>query len=281
MPNTSVLFELRDLRSISALPVRRLNEFMELAPGPPGFPTYQQPSTISLPMLSLAAVKYVICSERYRSRTNLPSGLKKQEAAGGLVFLENPSALPRFRIVHDVIPVEDERQAFETLRHLLDDSSPAIAPEWARRSVIEGMSHDEGLMARAEPDPSRSFESVRRLAEPDPQTIVLEARLDRPGLVLVADTFYPGWTATVDDVPTAIHPANLLFRAVAVPAGKHTILMKYRSSWLPIGAGLTLIGLLLAAALIARDRFLSRRRGKHLIAQRPAGRRPTPFSTVA
>ena len=281
MPNTSVLFELRDLRSISALPVRRLNEFMELAPGPPGFPTYQQPSTISLPMLSLAAVKYVICSERYRSRTNLPSGLKKQEAAGGLVFLENPSALPRFRIVHDVIPVEDERQAFETLRHLLDDSSPAIAPEWARRSVIEGMSHDEGLMARAEPDPSRSFESVRRLAEPDPQTIVLEARLDRPGLVLVADTFYPGWTATVDDVPTAIHPANLLFRAVAVPAGKHTILMKYRSSWLRIGAGLTLIGLLLAAALIARDRFLSRRRGKHLIAQRPAGRRPTPFSTVA
>ena len=171
------------------------------------------------------------------------------------------SALPRFRIVHDVIPVEGERQAFETLRHLLDDSSPGIAPEWARRSVIEGMSHDEALLARAEPNPSRSSESVRRLAEPDPQTIVLEAQLDRPGHVLVADTFYPGWSATVDDVPTAIHAANLLFRAVAVPAGKHTIVMKYRSSWLAIGGVLTLIGLLLAAALLVRDRFLGHRRG--------------------
>ena len=122
------------------------------------------------------------------------------------------------------------------------------------------MRHDEALLARGEPDSSGNLETVRRLAEPDPQTIVLEANLDRPGVVLVADTFYPGWTATVDDVPSAIHPANLLFRAVAVPAGKHTIVMKYRSSWLPIGAGLTLIGLLLAAALLVRDRFLSHRR---------------------
>jgi hypothetical protein len=252
-PNTSVLFELRDLRSVSAIPVRRQKEFMELA-GPSDFLTLQYPATISPPMLSLAAVKYVIYSDRHRA--NIPSGLKEQEAVGGVVFLENLSALPRFRIVHDVIPVEGERQAVETLRHLLYDS----APEWARLSVIEGISRDEALLARAEPDPSRNFESVRRLAEPDPQTIVLETNLAWPGFVLVADTFYPGWTATVDDVPTAIHPANLLFRAVAVRAGKHTIVMKYGSSWLRIGGGLTLIGLLLAAALLVQDRFVNRRR---------------------
>jgi hypothetical protein len=108
------------------------------------------------------------------------------------MFFENLSALPRFRIIHDVIPVEGERQAFETLRHLLDDSLPAVTREWGRRSVIEGITHDEALLARAEPDPSRNFEFVRRLAEPAPQTIVLAAHLDRPGFVLVADTFYPG-----------------------------------------------------------------------------------------
>jgi hypothetical protein len=259
-PNTSVLFELRDLRSASALPVRRQKEFLELAGPSEGSPTMQYPSTISLPMLSLAAVKYVIYSDRDRSRVNIPSDLKEQEAAGGVIFFENLSALPRFRIVHDVIPVEGEWQAFDILRNLLDDSSPAVAPKWARRSVIEGITYEEALLARTEPDPSRNFEYVRRLAEPDPQTIVLEAHLDRPGFVLVADTFYPGWTATVDDVPTVIHPANLLFRAVAVPAGKHTIIMKYGSSWLPIGGALTLIGLLLAAALLVRDRFLNRRR---------------------
>jgi hypothetical protein len=211
-------------------------------------------------MLSLASVKYVLYSKPLRDSVVIPPGLQELDTFGEVVFYENPFALPRFRIVHDVIPVEGEQQAFETLQGLLDDSPSGAANEWARRAVIEGIGLEEAVRARAEPDSSGNPEAVRRLAEPDPQTIVLEANLAAPGFVIVADTFYTGWTATVDDVPTAIHPANLLFRAVAVPAGRHTIVMRYESSWLRVGAVLTLIGLLLVAALFVRDRSLNRRR---------------------
>ena len=271
IPNSGLLFELRDLRSNSSLPIRRQTKFIELAgttseipnkerpTWQSPYPTWQSPPVIRLPMLSLAAVKFVLYSKPLRDSVVIPPGLQELDTFGEVVFFENPFALPRFRIVHDVIPVEGEQQAFETLQRLLDDSPSGAANEWARRAVIEGIGRDEAVRARAEPDLPGNLEAVRRLAEPDPQTIVLEANLAAPGFVIVADTFYPGWTATVDDVPTTIHPANLLFRAVAVPAGRHTIVMKYASSWVRIGAVLTLIGLLVVAALFVRDRSLNRR----------------------
>ena len=101
----------------------------------------QYPSTISLPMLSLAAVKYVIYSEhmaaRHRSLVNIPPGLKEQEAAGGLIFFENLSALPRFRIVHDVIPVEGEQRGDgrRTYVHVEGVASPIVASR-SERAIL-------------------------------------------------------------------------------------------------------------------------------------------------
>ena len=181
------------------------------------------------------------------------------DTVGEVVFFENPHALPRFRIAHDVIPVAGEQQAFETLQRLFEDSASAASPEWARWSVIEGIGTDEALRVLREPGPQRNPESIRLVSEPDPQTIVLEATLDAPGYVIVADTFYPGWTATVDGAPAAVYPANLLFRAVFVPEGRHTIVMKYESTWLRTGGVLTLLGLFLTGALFVLGRHQSRR----------------------
>ena len=84
--------------------------------------------------------------------------------------------------------------------------------------MIEGI---DPLPPRSEP--LLSGPESNRLAEPTPETIILKANLAAPGFVLVADTFYPGWTATVDGMPTPIHPANLLFRGVAVSAGSTSL----------------------------------------------------------
>lgn len=56
----------------------------------------------------------------------------------------------------------------------------------------------------------------------------LIARLTSPGVVVLTDSYYPGWRAFVDGVETKIFPADLAFRAVKAPAGRHTIEFIYR-----------------------------------------------------
>jgi hypothetical protein len=66
----------------------------------------------------------------------------------------------------------------------------------------------------------------------------------RPGLVLINDSYYPGWRATVDGQPAEILRADSLFRAVSVSAGTHRIEMKFipRHFWWGVGASLLTLG---------------------------------------
>jgi hypothetical protein len=68
------------------------------------------------------------------------------------------------------------------------------------------------------------------------------------GYLFVGDTFYPGWRATLDGQDTPLLRADYLFRAVKVPAGKHTVRMVFDPiSWklgvvLSAGGLATLLG---------------------------------------
>jgi hypothetical protein len=91
------------------------------------------------------------------------------------------------------------------------------------------------------------------IARYEPEEVVLEARLDAPGLVVLSDTLRPGWRVAVDGKPAPLLRAQLAFRAVAVPAGSHTIHFRYRPFSLYLGAGLSVAaGLFLLATLRRR-----------------------------
>jgi len=48
-----------------------------------------------------------------------------------------------------------------------------------------------------------------------------------PAFVVLNDVWHPWWSATLDGVPTPIHRANVMFRAVAVPPGRHVVHMRF------------------------------------------------------
>ncbi len=58
----------------------------------------------------------------------------------------------------------------------------------------------------------------------------VELEIDAPkaGYVQLADTDFPGWTASLDGVPVPILRSWLAFRAVAVPAGRSRLVFSYR-----------------------------------------------------
>jgi hypothetical protein len=83
----------------------------------------------------------------------------------------------------------------------------------------------------------------------DPNRTTETVTLDKPGYVVLSDTFYPGWRVLVDGMLQPLLIADLNFRAVAVGSGAHTVTFEYAPFSATLGliislmAGLIFIGL--------------------------------------
>jgi len=66
--------------------------------------------------------------------------------------------------------------------------------------------------------------------------------------LILSDTFYPGWQALIDGVPAEIRIANEAFRAIAFPAGAHTIEFRYQPRAVLIGLIVSLASLIVIVA---------------------------------
>ncbi len=87
----------------------------------------------------------------------------------------------------------------------------------------------------------------------DETVVTLQVDSPTPAYLVLKDAFYPGWKATVNDAPTPIYRANLLFRAVPLPAGESRVVLRFEPSlWraaLYIGIALWIIALLILIRL--------------------------------
>jgi hypothetical protein len=92
----------------------------------------------------------------------------------------------------------------------------------------------------------------------EPERVVLQVESNMPGLLLLTDSFYPGWEATVDGAPATIYAADALFRGVFIPAGTHEVAFVYRPYWFYLGPALSIIGFLLCVVLMASFRSTSK-----------------------
>ncbi len=83
------------------------------------------------------------------------------------------------------------------------------------------------------------------------ERVVLHSQSDAPGYLVLSDTFYPGWRATVDGFPAPIYRANALVRAVPIGAGSHRVELVYDPLSVKIGAAISGGTSLLLLALVA------------------------------
>ena len=58
--------------------------------------------------------------------------------------------------------------------------------------------------------------------------VVIEADSTAGGYVVLNDPYHPWWFAAVDGAEAPVLRANVLFRAVAVPPGRHTVRFEFR-----------------------------------------------------
>jgi hypothetical protein len=84
------------------------------------------------------------------------------------------------------------------------------------------------------------FEGVR-MVHRSSNRVVVRAHLDCRGMLIVADTWYPGWKATVDGSETHIYKAYGVFRGVVLGPGRHTVEFRYRPWTVFVGSALSLL----------------------------------------
>ncbi|HET9015959.1 MAG TPA: hypothetical protein VFN57_10205 [Thermomicrobiaceae bacterium] len=78
----------------------------------------------------------------------------------------------------------------------------------------------------------------------------IRASLSAPGFVVLADTWYPGWSASIDGHPAHVYQADGAFRAVWVPSGQHQIVYRFTMPGLAHGRDLTILAAALTALLV-------------------------------
>ncbi|MBI4559274.1 MAG: YfhO family protein [Candidatus Hydrogenedentes bacterium] len=69
--------------------------------------------------------------------------------------------------------------------------------------------------------------------------VVIEVDHTAPGLLILADAWYPGWKAAVDGVEMEVLPVDRLFRGVPVGPGRHEVVFYYDPTLVKIGLGVS------------------------------------------
>jgi hypothetical protein len=69
----------------------------------------------------------------------------------------------------------------------------------------------------------------------------MTVRAPSPGLLLVAEMYYPGWHALVDGREAPLHKADIIFRGVALPQGESHVALVYRPISVYLGGTITLL----------------------------------------
>nr|MBA2564237.1 YfhO family protein [Gemmatimonadota bacterium] len=88
-----------------------------------------------------------------------------------------------------------------------------------------------------QPDPSWTWGSLR--ARWGASRLTFEVAVPRASVLVVTDSHYPGWRATLDGAPVPILLANGFGRAVAIPPGRHRVIFRYRPRSFEVGAVLS------------------------------------------
>jgi hypothetical protein len=105
-------------------------------------------------------------------------------------------------------------------------------------------------------------DGTSRIAASRSDRVQLDVEARAPGFAVLADAWDPGWQVELDGRPAPLLRANVAFRAVAVPAGRHGIVMLYRPRPVLEGLALSLASLAVAAGLVAAGRRPSRGRAR-------------------
>ncbi len=244
-PDTAAAFGIQDARVLDGLDVKRyatfINTFVttfdDRLTGDKANPSEIEGNV----MFDLLGVRYVLTGNV--TRLNQASGQFSSVVQGDVSVYQNNHVLPRAFVASDVHAVDSTAAALSYLKglgHQLPDGRTRLDRfDPTAQAVVESPGGSAATPG-AGTGPARTV----TISSYKPDRVVVDVGAGAPGLLVLTDTYMPGWQATVGGRPARVLPTDVAFRGVPVGVAATRVVFRYR----PPGA--TLMWLLPLAGLL-------------------------------
>lgn len=208
--------------------LRRYQEMIERHIAPEMQAAYSEIARAGGEMDSVDASKFRVLNMLNTRYFILPAGQQ-----GQTVPILNPYAYGNAWFVDRVQYVDNANEEIDAL-HTADPAGTAVVD--ARfKEVLKGLteSHRDSL-------------STIRLTSYEPNRLVYETRNSGDAVAVFSEIYYPdGWQVTVDGQPATLGRADYILRALYLPAGEHTVEMRFDPQSLHVTEGIAYTALAL------------------------------------
>lgn len=178
--------------------------------------------------LDLMNLQYLVAPSPYEPRLIRYGLVPIRRDSGRTVFL-NPDRMGPAWVSHAVRTVHGTKSAAKAvLSEYFDPRDAAVVEHPLEHSYPRTVAAGEARITPAD--------DVRVV---EPTRVEIDVDVDRPGVLVLSESPYPGWQATLDGAPLEWFPVDLTLRGAEVPAGSHTVIFEYRPWSVRWGLGIS------------------------------------------
>lgn len=179
-----------------------------------------------LRLIDILGVRYIVATSPLDTTG---FSIAVHQKGNPLWLLRNRYARPLVQIYHHAEAVKTPERALQRLRT-------------ADRRLLVVVDKSEGGLPSA--GKASDHEKVRwHMLERSSGRYVLGAQSDQPYWLYINDANYPGWRATIDGSSARVWTAQILGKAVHVPAGRHRLVIRFQSDAFRIGCLVSIVTL--------------------------------------
>jgi hypothetical protein len=232
---------LHDTQGYNPLELGRYAELITAINGTPQdyHLAYLLPSGIGSSLLDLLNLRYILVDATLpadRDDTTALAEVNREVFRAENVIVYERQPAPRHAwIVHDVRQVAPGEALSIMSSGLIDLTQTALV---------------EGMLPEVSPAPA-GVEEAALVTEYEPDRLTVATSSAGPGLLVLSEIYASGWQATIDGEAVPILPTNHALRGVPLPAGEHTVELRYEPLSLRVGLVISLAATVLFIAVIA------------------------------